>query len=288
MLKIRICILSLINIERGMKMTEILGQTNGNEQNEKLDKLFQAARNARETSDDATALKHYEEISAINPNSWEAMFYLVILKTNSIKNGEIASAAASVQNCLPKVFELIKNTISDNEEQKKVVQEVLDQCYKTALWLTSASENFYKSITEGNGTMAMTGIFGAATSLDATSKARHESRKRSIQISGIFIHCFTAIEKTCDDDEFYRNKKAWLLEKTFDLHFRHIKFCKTAIYDKNAVETFYTELKKLNPSYILPDIKATGNRNNLILGIALTVVALAIGIIYALWISNAF
>lgn len=262
-------------------MTESFEQTTIDE---RLEKLFQAARNARETSDDETALKHYEEISVINPNSWEALFYLVILKTNKIKNGEIASAAISVQNCLPKVFELIKNTIEDEQACKNAVKEVIDQCYETAMWLTTASENFYKSVTEGNGTMAMTGIFGAATSLDATSKARHESRQRGIQISGIFVHCFAQIGMKFNDDEFFKKQKAWLLEKTFDLHFRHIKFCKTAIYDKKTVETFYDELHKLNPNYELPDIKATGNRNNIILGITLTVIALAIGVIYALWI----
>lgn len=251
---------------------------------ERLEKLFQAARNARETSDDATALKHYEEISAIIPNSWEAMFYLVILKTNKITNGEIASAAISVQNCLPKVFELIKDTIANEQDRKNAVKEVVDQCYETAMWLTSASENFYKSVTQGNGTMAATGIYGAALSLDATSKARHESRQRSIQISGIFVHCYAQIEMQFNDDEFFKKQKAWLLEKTFDLHFRHIKFCKTAIYDKKAVETFYAELHKLNPNYVLPNIKATGNRNNIILGVTLTVIALAIGIMYALWI----
>ena len=46
-----------------------------------LELLYQAARNARETSDDASAVRHYENISARDPNSWEAMFYLVVLKT---------------------------------------------------------------------------------------------------------------------------------------------------------------------------------------------------------------
>ena len=264
-------------------MTEIIGQASINE--ERLEKLFQAARNARETSDDATALKHYEEISAINPNSWEAMFYLVILKTNKITNGEIASAAISVQNCLPKVFELIKNTIEDKQARRIAVEEVMNQCQKTALWLTAASESFYKSVTQGNGTMAMTGIYGAGLSLDATRKARHESRQRSIQIGGIFIHCYAAIG-IFNDDELYNSVMGWALENALNLHFRHIQFCKTAVYEKDALTTFATELKKVKPSYVLPNVKATGNRNYTILGIVLFGVALAVGIIYALWINN--
>ena len=74
------------------------------ESNEKLQNLFIAARNARDTSDIDTAIRHYEEISAIEPNNWEAFFYLVVLKTNTVKYGEISNAAISVINCIPKVF----------------------------------------------------------------------------------------------------------------------------------------------------------------------------------------
>ena len=109
-----------------------------------LKNLYLAARNARETSDDDSAIRHYENISAKDPNSWESLFYLVVLKTNSIKNSEITSAAVSVSSCLPKVFELINTTIDSEEEKKKAVKEVIEQCFVTATWLTSASHNFYK------------------------------------------------------------------------------------------------------------------------------------------------
>ena len=51
---------------------------------EELKNLYQAARTAREASDAGTALKHYEKISTLDPNSWEATFYLVTLKCHSI------------------------------------------------------------------------------------------------------------------------------------------------------------------------------------------------------------
>ena len=270
-------------------MTEYFDATKMNEQNERLEKLFQAARNARETSDDATALKHYEEISTMSPDSWEAMFYLVVLKTNKITNGEIASAAISVQNCLPKVFELIKSTISDIEEQKKAVKEVIDQCYETAMWLTTASENFYKSVTQGNGTMAMTGIFGAATSLDATAKARNESSDRSGKIGNIMCLCGNLIEQFFDmNDKFYSDIAVACWKRLIDVHFNHIKFCKAAVYSQESLVKFADKIKKYDPSYELSELKATANRNNIILGVALVGVALAIGIIYALWIGNIF
>ena len=165
------------------------------ENTDELKRLYQAARNARETSDDASALKHYETISAQDPNSWEAMFYLVILKTNSIKNSEIGSAAVRVCNCLPKVFELINTTISNEEEKKKAVKEVVLQCGTTAVWLVTASQNFYKTVTKGNGMMALTGISGIAMSLNSTGNAIVEDKDRRFNIASMLLTCGNKIEE---------------------------------------------------------------------------------------------
>ena len=49
-----------------------------------LKKLCQAAKNAMEANDSEMALKHYERISVLDPNNWEAVFYPVILKTKNM------------------------------------------------------------------------------------------------------------------------------------------------------------------------------------------------------------
>ena len=63
---------------------------------DELEKLYKAARNAKAAGDDKTALMHYEAISAKDPDNWEAVFYAVVLKTETIKNGEIKLAAISI------------------------------------------------------------------------------------------------------------------------------------------------------------------------------------------------
>lgn len=145
--------------------------------------------------------------------------------------------------------------------------------------------NFYKSVTEGNRTRAMTGIFGAATSLDATAKARNESSDRSGKIGNIMCLCGNLIEQLFGmNDEFYINIAVECWKTMINVHFNHIKFCKAAVYSKESLARFADKIKKFDPSYVLSDLKATANRNNIILGVTLTVIALAIGIIYALWI----
>lgn len=249
-------------------------------ENEKLNNLFTAARNARETSDDETALKIYEEISTIDPNNWEAFFYLVVLKTNSIKYGEISNAAISVINCLPKVFELINTTIKDEQEKKNVVKEVVSQCSKTASWLITANGNFYNSITNNNLNFSVT---TAAVNMDAKRKARYESAQRMANIGNILCACGNCIETVIGlEDEFYQKLAVDCWEAMLCTHFGHIKTYKVAVFNDEAINKFAAKVKQYKPSYELPDIKPTEKRNYNIAAILLTIAALGVGILIAL------
>ena len=184
-----------------------------------LELLYQAARNARETSDDASAIRHYENISARDPNSWEALFYLVVLKTNSIKNSEIQSSAVGVSLCLPKVFELIRTYVLDEAARKQAVWEVTQQCFNTATWLTAASHNFYKTVTKGNGLMAFTGVFGAITSAGSTLGQLSDDQQRCVSIANIMAHCGNGIEENFDmADPDYRNLAIWSWNQLLAFH----------------------------------------------------------------------
>ena len=121
-----------------------------------LKNLYQAAKNAMEVNDSEMALKHYERISVLDPNNWEAVFYPVILKTEKIKNGEIEIAAVSIGNCLKKVLQLIYGMDAPEEDKIKAVETVYLRCLETATWLTSASNGFRQSLTRGNGWLALT------------------------------------------------------------------------------------------------------------------------------------
>ncbi len=205
-----------------------------------LELLYQAARNARETSDDASAVRHYENISARDPNSWEAMFYLVVLKTNSIKNSEIHSSAVGVSNCLPKVFSLIKNYVTDEAERKQAVWQVTQQCFETATWLTEASHNFYKSVTKGNGLMALTGVFGAITSAGSTLTQLSEDQTRCAAIANIMAHCGNEIEENFDmADEDYRNLAVWSWSQLLSFHDQYQQAHSTqTLFDTDSLNRF--------------------------------------------------
>ncbi|MBR3968157.1 MAG: hypothetical protein IKJ93_01045 [Clostridia bacterium] len=253
---------------------------------EKTLNLFAAARNAREAGDDITAIKHYEEISALEPNNWEALFYLTILKTNTVKYGEISNAAISVINCLPKVFELINTTIDDEEIKKDAVKMVTNQCNKTAAWLIRASGNYYNSITKNDPSFS---IMVAAMNMDSKRHARYESAQRMVQIGNILCACGNCIEKTFGlTDEFYNRLAVDCWKAMLISHFEHIKLYKVAVFNDETIQKYATKIQKYDSSYVIPNIKPTEKRDYAIKGIIIALIALGIGLLIALPMLNLY
>lgn len=247
---------------------------------EKILNLFTAARNARETGDDKTALKHYEEISALEPNNWEALFYLTVLKTNTVKYGEISNAAVSVINCLQKVFELINTTIDEDESKKKAVKEVTNQCSKTVAWLIRASGDYYNSITKKDPSFS---IMVAAVNMDAKRHARYESAQRMVQIGNILCTCGNCIENTFGlTDEFYNKLAVDCWKAMLISHFEHIKLYKVAVFNDESIQKYAAKIKRYDSSYEVPDMKPTEKRDYTIKGIIIALIALGIGLLIAL------
>lgn len=191
---------------------------------DELKNLYAAARNSSEAGDNATALDYYRRISAIDPNSWEALFYSVLLGLNGITNGEIGSAGMRISNCLPKVFELVSKYVTDILEQKEAVKKIADECYGYVLWLLGASHSFRQELSVGNGTTALLGAqgvvgglingFGGLTLNGIGSLAKsavnsvnrsNEDAARCLKVVSVMDNCGNLIEKTFDiDDNDYK------------------------------------------------------------------------------------
>ncbi len=219
-----------------------------------LDRLLQAARNAREISDDESAIRHYERVSALQPDNWEAMFYLVLLRINRITNAEIASAAVNLMLCLPKVFALIKETQSAVPLQEIAVTEVTAQCAQAAQWLTEASHRFYGSVTKGNGMIALTGVTGAVSSLNATGSALAEDKARCATIAQMMRVCGDKITKTFDMNSPGFGSAAAIAWKTY------IRLCdeflavhsvyNTALFPKEETDAVLNRLAEFDGAYV--------------------------------------
>lgn len=249
---------------------------------ERLENLIIAARNARETSDEKTAIKHYEDISALAPNSWEALFYLAVLKTNTIKYGEISNAAIGVSNCLPKVFELIDKTIEGDKEKKAAVAEVQKQCGKTAGWLLRASGNYYNSLTKNDLSVSVT---VAAMRMDAKRHARYESAQRAVNIGNILCVCGNCIEATFGlGDTFYQNLAMDCWKAMLQVHVGHIQNYKVAVFNDETIQRISRKIQKYDRTYETPNVKATEKRDYTIKGILLAVAVFALTLLWYWWV----
>lgn len=212
---------------------------------DELEKLYQAAHNARKISDYKTAIRHYETISAKDPNSWEAIFYLVILRTNDITNGEIYSAACNVENCLQSVIELICENIENSDEQKKAILEVVDQTKKTTSWLNSASLSYFSSLSNSNNIPFSKSNIGEF----------QECKKRCVKIAYIPLTLANTIIKLCNmEDNDYKNCVVGLYEKIININNEYKRkfkqgnlFSRAFLNDCNEVIGKYTLTAENNP-----------------------------------------
>lgn len=215
-----------------------------------LEKLYQAARNAREASDATTAIMHYENISSKDPNSWEALFYLTVLKTENIKNGEIGSSALKVANSLDRVIQLISENVDDDEKKQSALEEVYKKSEEVGVMLFLSSEAFCKSLKKGNGMMALTGIGGLITSATSSSNANHEHQIRCSYVANISSTFGDSVEKYFDmDNGMYRKFaidgwKGYL--STNDLYKAEHK---TNLFVDDFLKKYVDKIKKYIPNY---------------------------------------
>ena len=201
------------------------------DESDALEKLYKAARNARDASDDLTALRHYENLSAKDPDNWEPVYYSAVLKTSNITNGEIGSATILISNCLPKTISLIAN-LETNEQKKSAVEEVVDDVCIRAQWLDKCSYQYYLSIQ-------------SATNLS-------NYKNRTLNIANMVRKCGVIIETFGDmTDNDYKSlvikcfKQAIYINNSYGTRSPYIG----NLYDDESLERISNEIRKYDPSF---------------------------------------
>lgn len=108
-----------------------------------LANLYEIARRAKETDNSENAAKYYDMILVKDPKSWEANFYVIYFKAMNCTIGQIDSAGYSVVSSLPSIFDLVQETVP-NDEQELVFKEIQNRCSFIAKMLSNAAEqSFY-------------------------------------------------------------------------------------------------------------------------------------------------
>ena len=112
---------------------------------DELKNLYEIARRAKDSDNSENAAKYYDMILSKDPQSWEANFYVVYFKAKSCKIGQIYSESKNLCNSMNSVFLLVKNSITEENEQKKVVEELSSRYSSIANTFFSVAKSHIKN-----------------------------------------------------------------------------------------------------------------------------------------------
>lgn len=127
-------------------MVDVSGSTVKVDTSEELKNLYELARRAKTDNNSENAQKYYGQIIVKDPSSWEANFYTTYYQSMNCKIGEIGMAAVRVSNCEDTVFNLIRDNVTDPDEQRKAVDEVAARLISISTMLFNAYTNHYNGI----------------------------------------------------------------------------------------------------------------------------------------------
>lgn len=111
---------------------------------EKLTKLYQIARRARDDNNSENAAKYYDLILQEDPMSWEASFYTVYYQAMQTNIAGIESAAHKVHNCLGSVLGLIRDHVPASE-QVGAVGQVTTSVGSFCVLLANSARDHYEN-----------------------------------------------------------------------------------------------------------------------------------------------
>ncbi len=117
------------SVEEAKKMmiegtVDVSGSTVKIDYSTELQNLYELARRAKDDNDAEKAYDYYNRIAVMDPSSWEAYFYAAYYRANLGTIGEIGSNADRLSNSVESVFNLIKKNVTNQDEQRKAVDEV--------------------------------------------------------------------------------------------------------------------------------------------------------------------
>lgn len=224
---------SKVKIEKAQE-AKILGTVKVDSSDE-LKNLYQIARRAKDSENSENAQKYYDMILIKDPISWEATFYVTYYQAMQCKIAEIWSAANSVMNCEPAVLELVKEYVSE-EEQNDVVTELYTRLSSISLMFFTAAKNHYEGIdAQIQADFLQEYINNAAASAD------------------VMYACGNLLIETFEDKYGAIAALAW--KEAINIHREYVKYLIDKESNIKIIEEFSDKIKKYDSSYKMPIIE---------------------------------
>ena len=95
------------------------------DESEDLEKYYELARRARDSSDSENGSKYYGLILEKKPNDWEAAFYSLYFRCLNIKGGNIPSTITNYVNSIDSILQLLEEASFQRDERNDKVIEII-------------------------------------------------------------------------------------------------------------------------------------------------------------------
>lgn len=204
---------------------------------DELKNLYEVARRAKDDNNTENALKYYDMILVKDPKSWEANFFVVYYQTMTCRIAEISTAGYRLEKCLDSVCKLIKEHLTDEEEQTNAFNEVFIHSSVAAQMLSDASSNHYNGI-------------------DDSIKNRYTQEYINNEVAAREI-CYTlghAMEIYFDNGKLAA--ESW--KKCIQINSKFIKYLQNKELGIKVINDYREKIRKYEPSYEVPAIDKGG------------------------------
>lgn len=196
-----------------------------------LKNLYEIARRAKDMENAENAEKYYDMILVKDPTSWEANFYVVYYRAMKCKIAEIWSAANSLVNSIPSIFELVDKHVPE-EEKIPVLNELYGRYLGIAAMLNSAATSHYNSI-------------------DAQIRDQYTQEYiNNVAETATMMYGFGDCITTFWADSPQMNElavAAW--EQGTEFHREYVKYLADRESNKNLIMEYIGKIQKIKPDY---------------------------------------
>lgn len=203
-----------------------------------LQNLYEVARRAKDNDNSEQAEKYYDQILVKDPKSWEATFYTVYFKAMSCRIAEIWSAGNSVSNCLDSVLSLVKDNVTNEDEQRSVISEIYTRCTTISSMLSNAARSHYDGI-----------------DLQIRDSYNQEYVNNAVAAADIMYTLGNLLETKFGDKYGVVAAQAWA--DAINLHNSYLFLLADKETNKKTMSEFALKIRKYNPSYLTPDFKTS-------------------------------
>ncbi len=110
---------------------------------EEIANLYVLAKRAKESENYKEAQNYYSQILLKAPTDWEAAFYSLIFDATNCVIAQIAESCDKITLGIPSVIKLVKNTVTDREELKRICNEMANEVnWAVGLFFETAQKHF--------------------------------------------------------------------------------------------------------------------------------------------------